>query len=66
MHKRRRIESLKTDEGSNMDPNDDIDGFTTSEDEVMIEKCTSIKLNKPSELATMTGEDFERHFFGTQ
>ena len=66
MQKRRRIESLKTDEGSNRDPDDDSDGFTTSEDEAMPEKGMSIKQNKPSELATMTGEDFERHFFGTQ
>ena len=64
--KRRRIESLKTDEGSGRDPDDDSDGFTTSEDEMMPEKGMSIKLSKPSDFAAMTGEDFERHFFGTQ
>ena len=58
--KRRRIESLKTDEGSNRDPDDVSDGFTTS----TVDR--SIKLRKPSELTMMTGEDFERHFLGTQ
>ena len=64
--KRRRIESLKTDEGSGRDPDDDCDSLTSSEDEMMPEKGMSIILNKPSDFASMTGEDFERHFFGTQ
>ena len=64
--KRRRIESLKMDEGSNKDLDDVSDGFTTSEDEAMLAMDRSIKLCKPSELTMMTGEDFERHFFGTQ
>ena len=64
--KRRRIESLNTDEGSIRDIKDDSDGFTTSEDEEMMEKSTCIKTNKPAELASMSGEDFERHLLGTQ
>ena len=63
--KRRRIESLRADEG-NKDFDDDSDGFTTSEDDATLSKDRSIKANRPSELAMMTGEDFERHFFGKQ
>ena len=62
----RRIGSLKTDEGSNGDPDDVSDGLTTSEDETMLTVDRNIKLRKPSELTMMTGEDFERHFLGTQ
>ena len=61
-----RIESLKMDAGSNKDFDDDSDGFTTSENEAMLSKDRSIKTNKSSELAMMTGEDFERHLFGTR
>ena len=64
--KRRRIESLKTEECSNQDFDDDSNGFTTSEDEATPSNDRSIKTNTPSELAMMTGEDFDRHFFGTQ
>ena len=46
---------------------DDVsDGFTTSEDEAVLTVDRSIKLRIPSELMMMTGEDFERHFLGTQ
>ena len=46
-NKGRRIESLKTDDGSNKDFDDDSDGFTTSEDETMFSRSKSIKMNKP-------------------
>ena len=55
---------LITDEFEDLD--DVSDGFTTSEDEEMLAMDRSIKLCKPSELTMMTGEDFDRHFFGTQ
>ena len=61
--KRRRIESMKTDEGSNQDFDDDSEGFTSSEDEAVLSKDRSTKESKPSVLATMTAEDFDRHFF---
>ena len=64
--KRRRIESLKTDEGSNKEFDDDSAGFTTSEDEEMLSKHSKHQDEQTARACHDDREDFERHFLGAQ